>query len=69
MREKVDDGEFTLVKIHTDENGSNVFTKNLLMDRLRVSRQRIGLTDSTHKSEGRVCRNMSLLWEEELESK
>ena len=46
LREKVDDGEFTLVKIHTDDNGSDMLTKNLPMDRLRVCRQRIGLVDS-----------------------
>ena len=29
LREKVDEGEFTLVNIHTDENGSDMLTKNL----------------------------------------
>ena len=36
LREKVDEEEFTLVKIHTDDNGSDMLTKNLPMDRLRV---------------------------------
>ena len=38
--EKVHEGEFVLVKIHTDDNGSDMLTKNLPMDRLRVCRQR-----------------------------
>mgnify|MGYP002776928589 CR=1 FL=1 len=46
LREKVDEGEFTLVKIHTDDNGSDMLTKNLPMDRLRVCRQKTRLTDS-----------------------
>ena len=46
LREKVDDGEFTLMKSHTDDNGSDMLTKNLPMDRLRVYRQRTGLPDS-----------------------
>mgnify|MGYP000170283911 FL=1 len=32
LREKVEEGEFTLVKIHTDDNGSDMLTKNLPMD-------------------------------------
>ena len=49
--------QFTLVKIHihTDDNGSDMLTKTLPMDRLRVCRQRTGLADSAHTSEGRVC--------------
>ena len=46
MREKVDDGEFTLVKIHTDDNGSDMLTKNLPMEILKVCRQRTRLVDS-----------------------
>ena len=46
LREKVDDGEFTLMKSHTDDNGSDMLTKNLPIDRLRVYRQRTGLPDS-----------------------
>ena len=46
LREKVDDGEFTLMKSHTDDNGSDMLTKNLPMDRLRVCRQRTRLVDS-----------------------
>ena len=29
-------GEFALVKIHIDDNGSDMLTKNLPMDRIRV---------------------------------
>ena len=46
LREKVDDGEFALVKIHTDDNGSDMLTKNLPMDRRGVCRQRTSLVDS-----------------------
>ena len=46
MQEKVDEEEFTLVKIHTYDNGSGILTKNLPMDRLRAFQQRTGLTDS-----------------------
>ena len=35
LREKVEEGEFTLVKIHTDNNESVMLTKNLPMDKLR----------------------------------
>ena len=45
LRERVEDGEFALVKIHTDDNGSDMLTKNLPTDRLRVNRQNTGLTD------------------------
>ena len=38
LREKVEEGDFTLVKIHTDEHGSDMLTKNLLLDRLRIYR-------------------------------
>ena len=44
--EKVDDGEFALVKIHTNDNGSDMLTKNLPMDRRGVCRQRTSLVDS-----------------------
>ena len=46
LREKVEDKEFALVKIHTDNNGSDMLTKNLPMDRLIVYRQRTELADS-----------------------
>ena len=46
LREKVNDGEFTLVKIHTDDNGSDMLTKNLPMEILKVCRQRTRLVDS-----------------------
>ena len=56
LREKVDEGEFTLVKIHkSNDNGLDMLTKNLPMDKLRVCRQKTGLDDSGHRSEGGVC--------------
>ena len=36
LRERVEEGEFALEKIHTDDNGSDMLTKNLPLDRLRV---------------------------------
>ena len=33
LKDKVDDGKFSLVKIHTDDNGFDVLTKNLPMNR------------------------------------
>ena len=36
LREKVYEGEFTLMKIHTDDSGSDMLTKNLPMDKLKV---------------------------------
>ena len=45
LQEKVDEGEFTMVNIHTDNNGSDMLTKNLPMDKIRACRQKIGLTD------------------------
>ena len=42
MREKVDDEE----KIHTDHNRSNMLTKKLLMDKLRVYGQKTKLPDT-----------------------
>ena len=46
LREKVDDREFTLVKIYTYNTGSNMLMKNLRMDRPRVYRQKTTLHDS-----------------------
>ena len=46
LREKVDDGEFSLVKFHTYNNGSHMLTKTMPMDTLRVCRQSRGLADS-----------------------
>ena len=50
LREKVDDGEFALVNTHTNDNGSDRLTKNLLMDRLRFYRQRTRLAYSFPKT-------------------
>ena len=43
IRERVDDQEFALTKIHTDENGSDMLTKVLTPDKLDACRKRIGL--------------------------
>ena len=45
LRERVEEGEFTLEKIHTDDNGSDMLTKNLPMDRLKIYRRNTRLTD------------------------
>ena len=45
LQEKVDEGEFTLVNIHTDNSRSDMLTKNLPMDKSRACRQKIGSTD------------------------
>ena len=45
LQENVEKEEFTLVKIHTDDNGFDMMNKNLPMDRLRVCQQRKGITD------------------------
>ena len=44
LRERVEEGELSLVKIHTDDNGSGMLTKNLPLDRLRVCLQITRLT-------------------------
>ena len=46
LREKVEENEFALAKIHTNENGSNMLTKILSMEKLVACRKRIGLIDS-----------------------
>ena len=43
IRERVEEGEFAVVKVHTDENGSDMLTKVLSAEKLSVCRQRIGL--------------------------
>ena len=37
LKERVDERKFTLVKIHTDDNGSDMLMKVLSMDKLRES--------------------------------
>ena len=54
LREKVDEEEFTLVKIHTDDNGFDMLTKLLPVDKLRVCQQRIGLANFPYWSEAGV---------------
>ena len=46
LQEKVDEGELTLVKIHIDDNGADMPTKNLPVDKLRFFQQKTRLTDS-----------------------
>jgi hypothetical protein len=43
IRERIEDKEFVLTKIHTDENGSDMLTKVLTPDKLEACRKRIGL--------------------------
>ena len=43
IRERVEDEEFMLTKIHTDENGSNILTKVLTPDKLETCRKQIRL--------------------------
>ena len=42
----MDDNDFALVKIHTDENGSDMLTRSLLMEKLIACQMRAGLVDS-----------------------
>ena len=56
MREKVDYREFVLVKIHTDDNGSDMLKTNLPMDRTS------GLLPTGVK--GEFVGNISLMCEE-----
>ena len=46
LRERVEENEFVLAKIHTDENGSDMLTKILSMEKLVVFRKKTGLVDS-----------------------
>ena len=46
LRERVEENNFVLVKIHTDENGSTMLNKFLSMEKLVVCRRRAGLVDS-----------------------
>ena len=44
IRERVEDQDFVLTKIHTEENGSVMLTKVLTTDKLDACRKQIGLT-------------------------
>ena len=46
MRERVEENEFVLAEIHTDENGPNMLTKLLPMEKLVACRRKTGLVDS-----------------------
>ena len=43
IRERVEEREFVLTKIHTAENGSDMLTKVLTPDKVDACRKRIGL--------------------------
>ena len=43
IRERVEEREFVLMKIHTTENGSDMLTKVLTLDKLEACRKQIGL--------------------------
>ena len=43
IRERVEEREFVLTKIHTAENGSDMLTKVLIPDKLEACRKRIRL--------------------------
>ena len=45
LRERVDENEVALVKIHTDENRSDMLTKTLSMETLIACRLKTGLVD------------------------
>ena len=42
----MDDGDFVLVKIHTIDNGLDMLTKTLAMEKLIACLMRVGLVDS-----------------------
>ena len=44
----MDENEFVLAKIHIDENGSDMLTKILSMEKLVACRRKTGLVDSSH---------------------
>ena len=43
IRERVEEREFVLTKIHTTKNGSDMLTKVLTPDKLQACRKQIGL--------------------------
>ena len=43
LRERVEEKEFALMKIHMAENGSDMLTKVMSADKLNVCQQRVGL--------------------------
>ena len=48
LRQRVNENEFVLAKIHTDDNGSNILTKILSMEKLVACRRKTDLVDYTH---------------------
>ena len=44
LRERVEEKEFALVKVHTTENKSDMLTKLLSAERLDACQSRVGLT-------------------------
>ena len=47
LRERVEEKEFALVKIHTEENGSDMLTNVLSIEKLNACRKIVGLTNHT----------------------
>ena len=41
----MEEKEFALVKIHTDDNGSNMLTKALSMNKLKACQLKVGMVD------------------------
>ena len=48
LRERVDENDFALARIHIDDNGSDLLTKILSMEKLVACRRKTGLVDSPH---------------------
>ena len=46
LRERVEENEFVLAKIHTNKNGSDMLIKILSMEKLVACQQKTGLVDS-----------------------
>ena len=44
IRERIEDREFVLMKIHMAENGSDMLTKVMIPDKLDACRKQVGLT-------------------------
>ena len=45
LKEKVEEGDFALLKIHIDDNGLDMLTKVLATNKLSACRNRVGLLD------------------------
>ena len=69
LRERVDENEFGLAKIHIDDNGSDMITKILSMEKLVACWRKTGLVNSPHTGvKGEFfCVKLSLLMGESSE--